>query len=1768
MDGTPTCGGKLLWLPTQDLAIYSRAEIPHDARGCRALKELDRRAAPVRGGGRLCLGACMMSAVSPSVTGPAGAHFEAQVVAHYLLSMLASASPRGLPGTTIDRIECQRASDGRPLDDIIVHAHDTQGIPAVLEIQVKRSITFAPADPVFRQVVSQIVKASNRADFWTSRYELAVATSQTSRKITGPLQDVLTWARQLGEAETFFARIERHGAASEDMRAFVQAFRTHLLEFGFGDDNARIWQLLRRLQILVYDFTAEGSDSRVLAMERAVHVLSREDGARAGALWTSLIEHAIGIAASGGDTTFDRLRQHLQVLGFRFQGERRWGAARAALAEDTRAALADIGDRIGNVTLSRHQRTALVYSALDAARYVEIRGDAGVGKSAILKHAAQQFVTEAPIIVLRPGRTTPRGWAAMRAQLQFDGTAHELLSDLASAGGTTLFIDNLNAFDDEERTTVCDLVREAATVLGLSIVVTTRLNAGFEEANWLPADALAHLGRADPIVVGEVSATEVTELREAAPHLAPLLSESHAARGVARNLFRLSRLASRIVDGPLPRSEIDMAEEWWRNADGRADANLRERARVLTTVAEQALTRAEPFEVADLSAPAIDALVTSQTLRNTGHDRVAFWHDVLREWAIANRLNAEPTALERLPLDRPASATLARGVELWARMTLERSEDGGRWDALLTRLTQRGIHGSWRRAVLLAVVRSEVGPELVTRAGLTLLRDDAAVLRELIRVVIAVDTQPFSELLSVAGIDPTIVPLNFFVPSGPSWYHLVSWLLLLGDGLPAAAIPDVVDLYTAWSSGMLGRDGITPLLMTQMFRWLMEIETASHPEDYRDQRAPFGCGIDRERLGSLESALRSGFLLFCNRTPELAAQYLRSIRGRDDERNILKFRGSLAQAAPQELADFTAAALIPSREEAERSRHRPFEEPFSFNDHELFPASPAQGPFYELLVQQRETGLSLIRRLTAHAIAFYSRGRDFGLDVITIRFPAGNRVFPWIASYAWSRQGSQHNGLTSGLMALEGWGHSRIEAGEDIQTVLDDVLGPAGSPAASLLVAVDLLISHWPKTREAIIPFLASPELICLDRQRQSDDQMEYSNLLGIAAPVREPAGPVTLASLRARASRQHTLDELLHRYAFAPRVLREQLSEQLHRACERLGEPSEDADLGDPAFMAQHALNLINPDNWFETSIVGADGEALVGRKYRSPQEESRRLQAFQSAAQAGLTVAALRAKLNLALDDPARSSPELAVAAAQWAQEPLRTAAGGVSDEDSGRRHEITTAALITIRDGTPETRTQHAAWARGVFAKALQSGDDPGSRFSLGLRYNPIAIAFVGTVHLLKHDATEGDLRLLLELATCDHAGAAHGFGASADIVAGLDERWPRALLRCALASSLRWRRSPERTAEDDTRRTEMQRSHVRASIDAELSWLSGARIEPEWPEFPAEPAYSRSRIHLPRTPQERSRRRHRAEQYVDHQMAALWINSTRTIADVRVRPWLREVAAAYGPWTATANGAGLEAHADVSNPPHEWNDAYFKFVAWCLPGLAIEAVDSLVITSIASLPDESFYNVVVDFVRSVDQVYFSDRGLSESVALHVRSALATHMMKTRGWTYQVGRSSTSIEFHLGPAVATLFFNDYGITRSPTCYVLRNGIHRLDAFLPLLTTLVIACPCFFVAVVTLNMLEVAPQQFHLPLLVTAAANWLRTFPNDIEFWVEHLIGRRVSKLIETHLQITVELLDPDDMRRPAIDECLDQMVRLGVVEARQTEQALLRETRRWQL
>ncbi len=1694
-----------------------------------------------------------MKASSPASNGPAGAYFEACIGASYMLSMLIGAEPRGLPATVIDRIKLQRGSEGHPLDDVIVYAHGFDGKPAVIEIQVKRSISFSPTDPIFQKVVEQIYRASRKSEFEMSHYELAIATAQSSRQIDGAYQDILRWAREIGDASTFMARINRPGSSSNTIRTFVNTFRSNLILAGASEGDETVWRLLRKLQILIFDFNATGSATVQLEKEYAIRLLHPEDNHRAENLLTTLRTFSLQIAADGGERNRSELMDELMKQSFRFSGERSYTFARDVLTEASNNALADISDRIGDITLTRYERLADIRAALDIGyRYIEIRGETGVGKSALLKHFAEQIAIEGRIIVLNPDRTLPGGWAGMRTALKFAGTARDLLIDLALQGGTGIFIDNLDFYNKEGRSLIIDLLRAAAKVPGIFVIVTARNNFGKDEQNWLPEEALKTLGVADPIWIDELNETEIKEIKYAAPALASLLTNTHPAREVIRNLFRLAYFAKEPKDAKIPLSEVEMAQQWYETADGVSRDNKREAQRLLRTLSEKALDGPRIMDVQEYSSNMIDELIRRDVLCDLGNDRVTFRHDIFREWSIANLLYFDWSKIDLLHLDRPAAPDQARGVELASRMSIETSKDCKIWKSWLERFSKDGVHGTWRRAVLLGLVRSEVGYRLLPQASDFLLNNDAVILCELIRIMMAVDVLPASQVFAKYGVPLEKIPKALNVPVKPSWICLISWLLVIDKNVPQAAISDIINFYIAWCEGLLGKGPNTPLVLQSLYRWLRQVEMIRRFENLDQKKKIFGSELDREISEIVELNLRNVFLLFCDQVPELAMEYLESLCERhpndDAVISILKCSGVLAQVAPTKLARLTVTTLIQSKSEAGNSLGI-FNEPFASHDYIFFPPSPLKGPFLDLLNYAPEHGLPLIHQLIEYGLSFNNDDEGTDKDKLEIIFQNDRRIFSQKRSYGWSRGWGRYNTITSALMALEVFAHHRIEAGEPFHIVLEDVLGPIDSSAAYLLVAVDLLISHWPKSCESAIPFLSCPELLILDRSRKFQDNLKYPENFFFGIQQDDAIGIAALDSLRKRSSRYYTLSDLIGLYAISgPIDLREAFRINLIRLSEELGPPDDNMNLQNPKLMVAHALNLVDPANWNVLSIQNVDGTRELSPEYKPPAAEKRHFVALQEDLKKQSKNIDMRDRLELAIANPTSSSSEFAEEVVKWVQNANTNTEEELNKKEVSK-HTMVSAAMIAIRDGSEEFRLKIKEWALDIFRKALRVTGNSVYRLSIGVHTYTKATAFIGLINLSKDRIANREVQDILEAVASGNPEIAHALSVTATMIASIDEDLPRSILRCALASCIWPRRNFFTTEDEAIAHLKQNREQIQAVVDAELAWLANKDIEPDWPQFPLEVIQSQQLSHN-RTWEDLSLpQRNESNKYTDHRAAALWILSCQSLVDIVKRPWLWNIIRAYASWTVDSNNGGT---ALVGL--REWNDAYFNLLGRCLP-----ESKGFSLSLICSLPEESFFDVITRFLQSIDEAYFRKSGLQESIATNIRAELAKHLMVSNGWKRLGNKGSHGIETRIASAIAVFFFNDRVLLETPKCYLLPEAIDHIDLFLPTLEELVLNGPSPFVADVTLNLLEVSPRYKHLSFILKASKTWVKMFPSDSSFWVDYGVGRRVSAWIEEVLRQNPTLLNTEKRLQIDVDQLVVCLINLGVPEAGRLEKAL---------
>ena len=277
----------------------------------------------------------------------------------------------------------------------------------------------------------------------------------------------------------------------------------------------------------------------------------------------------------------------------------------------------------------------------------------------------------------------------------------------------------------------------------------------------------------------------------------------------------------------------------------------------------------------------------------------------------------------------------------------------------------------------------------------------------------------------------------------------------------------------------------------------------------------------------------------------------------------------------------------------------------------------------------------------------------------------------------------------------------------------------------------------------------------------------------------REPHGQATLESLKQRPSRCATLRERLTALAFeGPEDVRQRVALLLREAAARLGSYGEDDDLGNAAFMAVHAGNLLVPDNYINVGLPQRDGRTLVGKQYVEPEAERRHMERLRSARSERSTGGNFQLAISNALEN-GRSTSEFAESAAEWAQRPVAPQADGEGNASGRQQQAVVGAAMIAMRDLTGEQRTRYRSWAMGAFSAAVEGEDDPVTRGREGLRFNPTAIAFAGIGYAMAHGTAREEVAALLALVR--RPAAAHGFIAAASAITSANDRLPQAIVR---------------------------------------------------------------------------------------------------------------------------------------------------------------------------------------------------------------------------------------------------------------------------------------------------------------------------------------------------------------------------------------------------
>jgi hypothetical protein len=1537
-------------------------------------------------------------------------------------------------------------------------------------------------------------------------------------------------------------------------------------------------RLLRRFQILVFDFESTGSDYEHRAREHLRWTLVPDQADRANDLWPVLIDCVGACARAAGAMDRATVVTTLeQQHGVRFTAHPYVRPVYERLTEAAEQALDEIDETVGRVRLARNSLIDEAYNVLHQHPVMLIQGRPGVGKSAIMKQIAERLRAEGCVLALRRGRIISGGWSVMAHTIGWVGSQAELFNELGAGGGAVLFVDNIDQIDDPgEWATVIDLLSQATRSQGWRVVAT----CGVENDDWktkLPASVrTAGIGS---LVVAALSEEEKAELSSQNKVLALILADGHPAKGIAENLFYLSRLVELGVgqDAGIA-TELDLARLWWRYGGGRSEDDRRfARLKLLRAIGAQAISNPSQanFNVDNLESATVVELLRLESLREEIRGAsITFRHDVLRDWTIGFQLYENGNLLAAQPMERPLPVVLARGLEIAARLALADDPTGQRWLALLAIAEREGCHGSWKRPILLALPRSEDSLTFFVALIPVLLESGGRRLREIIRLMIAVESEPLAALIARVRPDialPAAGGGDFIAPKGPSWVPLVVWLTISAKYLPTELIPDAVKVFQAWLMTTHGHNHpLNAQIVEILFDWLALVESHVTHRVYRDiSEVPTSLNIDH--LDDVRSDIRMIVFTFANLNPAAAAQYLTGINSETityhDQQALLKSPGTLPDAAPGPFADFVLGTLI-DKDDPDRyySRRRDYG-PFEVHEPVFLDVPPDGGPLLSVLKASRDDGLRLIRGLVEHATQWrreqYQAQRT-PFPQIKLPFAGGEITFEGdLTVYRWARATGPSLIAATALRALEAWGHLQIEAGRPFNDVLHEVLGPSGSSVAFLAVAIDLALSHWSVAGDAAWPLAANPRLLQFDEDRFRHD---------ISGVNRRPRarGQQIQAALRVdldgRPSRRTRLFDGIGRYVF-----REDATALTHlrTALEQTGDELDDQvkdnhdRIDELRATVARALRMLDVANWEAVTGTLQDGTQVEAYQFKDIPEEQQARDDQASRASTDLQRMNIRLQIRSALLEPGSSTPALLQEALAWAKAQPSEAEPS-SDEDvenydvEWNRRAVVMAAALVARDYEAADREDALVWARPILLTASAQNE----REYFGndqIEHNTTASTAVGIISLFLRDRDKSTRDMILELSGYEHPAVLEALAQNLLRLGEVNDQIPRSIIRIVMASAVHPRRAIE--IEEQKENDRLHREAIDAAITIERRWLDGEGAEPSWPELASWQSRPRRGIrlgvdgHIEDDDDDDEPPSH----YVDEQaIAKLAYHLIRfTISDVPV--WVKDLALHFMAWTDEANGPHGESVRERDNRPDTWNIAFFDFIGVLSVALPHSEVLDLFLNPIVKFHDEAFHDVMASFLRGYDRATVATDTKAPENPAAVRAQLADRIK--RAWNYRrLGREKGfTSETHAGDALNAMFYQPsrWANTGRPT---IPDNWSGLQASMATLTDLVVGAPTSgYLATLLLNLVESSHDKALIPSVVRAMTAWCSAYGIDRNFWAEKNIGSRVCAWFDAVLtnDATAHAVFAD--RADELFRCLDFLVQSGVAQARILEEKI---------
>lgn len=1031
---------------------------------------------------------------SPAATGQAGGAFEQHVDALFLSLLLVRALPPILKEAVVEEVHFQNEHAGWATDDVLVLNRAGNGELAKLALQVKRGLTISSTDTECVETVKGFWKDFNdAARFERARDRLGLVVLHGTNTLMKDFVPLLDCARASRDVADFQGRLKATGYLSKKAHTNYDSIKSICdTANGSAVTDQDLWEFLKTIHVLAYDFTSASSQSEALVVTMlAATAVGNDRTVAAEASWNHLVKLAtesMGVAKAyrRDDLPNSLLNAHSPVGAAQHK-------ALSALTSHGTTVLQSINDSIAKkVSLKRKGVETQAAAAISQSQVVIIAGPAGVGKSAVAKRVVESLSLDHFAFAFRaeefaePHLDTTLGKAGVKIP------AEELKGLLAAQGRKVILVESVERLlEHATREAFKDLL-QLLEDKSLRLVLTCRSYS----LEIVRTSLIAPLGVAcEVVVVPELDDAELEEVSKVIPELKRPIG-SDKLKKLFRNAYLLDKAAmmSWPEEGTLPADERSFRKKFWseivrkdaETANGmplRRDLTLQQialrRARALTPYAP----------CGDLDSEVVDALSRDDLVVHPEEtDKLASTaHDVLEDWALIGWIDEQFYSsqgnYDAFLSSLDATPAMRRAYRRWLQEMLE-CEPGDSDPFIEHVLKTQVASPHLRDDTCVSTLLATSAPAFLARSEGMLLANDAVILIRMIHLLrIACVEVPFWAKESEHS--------SFFVPSGNAWEALLKVVDKHIDNLLPHSSLLLLGLIEDFAKGVAWWD---PYPKGSIATANIAHKLLPHFDDYDS---------DKQKKATLEVVAK-----LPRAAPDKFLELMKLAEGgNEDRRSVEEF----IEIIFEEMSSFPAARDYPDEvisvaeklmlltEDDVKSRRRfdydlNTEPSFGLRSglrSDFFPPSAFRGVFLSLLRAHPEKAIAFLHRLFNHVAQWYVDPRNGNslepAHQVELTLADGTKVMQWSNDRFWRLYRGTSTGpnvLQSALMALE---HFLLEVAqsrpEELEDLLDVLLRGSQNASISAVVA-SVSIAHPELAGKSGAALLSCRDYVILDKVR------------------------------------------------------------------------------------------------------------------------------------------------------------------------------------------------------------------------------------------------------------------------------------------------------------------------------------------------------------------------------------------------------------------------------------------------------------------------------------------------------------------------------------------------------------------------------------------------------------------------------------------------------------------------------------------------------------